>query len=173
MPQTLIFGDLEAPFLCTEWPLWWSRGSQEHPTGTLRSRCPFLSIVGSILGVSWDPLWRHFCDFSMIWAAKVGNRCQVHVFDDPGVQMAPESETVRAITTVKTVLFEWFHFFHLFTNVVSWGRVWDVVLESFDDLGGTFFLFLIFEGIGSRLEIYDFSGIPCEDPGWGKTPMGR
>ena len=45
--------------------------------------------------------------------------------------------TVYAITIVKTVVFEWFHFFRLFTKLVSRGRVWDHILVSFGDLGTT------------------------------------
>ena len=57
---------------------------------TLGSRCSFLSILGCLLGVSWDPLWRHVCDFSLIWGAKVGDGFQVHVLGDPGMEMMPE-----------------------------------------------------------------------------------
>jgi hypothetical protein len=42
------------------------------------------------LGASWDPLWAQFCDFSVIWDAKVGDSFQVHVFGDPGMEMMPE-----------------------------------------------------------------------------------
>ena len=57
---------------------------------TLGSRCSFLSILGCLLGVSWDPLWRYFCDFSLIRGAKVGDGFQVHVLGDPGMEMMPE-----------------------------------------------------------------------------------
>ena len=57
---------------------------------TLGSRCSFLSILGCLLGVSWDPLWRRVCDFSMILDAKVGDGSQVHVFGVPGMEMMPE-----------------------------------------------------------------------------------
>ena len=44
-----------------------------------------------ILGASWDPLWAPFCDFSVIWGAKMGDSFQVHVFGDPGTMgMMPE-----------------------------------------------------------------------------------
>ena len=43
-----------------------------------------------ILGVSWGSLWAPFCDFSVIWGAKVGDCLQVHVFGDPGMEMMPE-----------------------------------------------------------------------------------
>ena len=66
------------------------------------------------LGVSWDPLWTHFRDLSVIWGGKVGDSFQVYVFDDPGLELA-----VCAITIVKTMVFGWFHIFHLFTDFVS------------------------------------------------------
>ena len=46
----------------------------------------FLVDLGSLLG----PTLRYFCDFSVIWDAKVGDSFQVHVFDDPGMEMLPE-----------------------------------------------------------------------------------
>ena len=43
-----------------------------------------------------------------------------------------------AKTTVKTVVFEWFHFFHLFSKLVSGGMILGVILVTFGDLGVTF-----------------------------------
>ena len=55
-----------------------------------------------------------------------------------------------AINTIKTLVLERFHVFHLFTDLVSPGRVLGVIFVTFGDLGDTF---SDFEGIGSRLEI--------------------
>ena len=46
----------------------------------------FLVDLGSLLG----PTLGYFYDFSVIWDAKVGDSVQVHVFDDPGMEMLPE-----------------------------------------------------------------------------------
>ena len=43
-----------------------------------------------------------------------------------------------AIYIVKTSVLERFHFFHLFTNLVSRGMVLGVFLVTFGDLGDTF-----------------------------------
>ncbi len=43
----------------------------------------FLMDFGSLLG----PTLGYFCDLSVIWDAKVGDSFQVHVFDDPGMEM--------------------------------------------------------------------------------------
>ena len=43
-----------------------------------------------------------------------------------------------AITIVKALVFEWFHFFHLFSILVSGGMVLGIILVSFGDLGDTF-----------------------------------
>ena len=59
---------------------------------TLKSRCQFLLILGSIWGPSWDLLWRPFCDLSVIWDAKMGRSLQVHVFSDPGMEMMVEPD---------------------------------------------------------------------------------
>ena len=45
---------------------------------------------------------------------------------------------VCAITIVKTVVVEWFHFFHLFNKLMSGGMILGVILVSFSDLGDTF-----------------------------------
>ena len=42
------------------------------------------------LGLPWDPLGAPFCDFSVIWGAKMGDCFQVHVFGDPGMEMKPD-----------------------------------------------------------------------------------
>ena len=65
------------------------------------------------LGLPWDPLWAPFCDFSVIWGAKMGDCFQVHVFGDPGMEMMPECSVVNIVNA--TVL-ETFHFCHLCTN---------------------------------------------------------
>jgi len=45
---------------------------------------------------------------------------------------------VCAITIVKTVVFEGFHFFNFFTKLVSWGMVLGGFLVTFGDPGDTF-----------------------------------
>ena len=54
---------------------------------------------------------------------------------------------VCAITMVKTMVVETFHFFHFFTDLVSRGMVLGDFLVTFGPL------FLIFEGLGDMLEI--------------------
>ena len=43
-----------------------------------------------------------------------------------------------AITIIKTLVFEWFYFVHLFSNLMSGGMSLGVIFVSFSDLGGTF-----------------------------------
>ena len=45
------------------------------------------------------------------------------------------------ITIGKHYGFEWFHFFHLFTDLVSEGMILSVILIPLGDLGDTFFDF--------------------------------
>ena len=78
---------------------------------------------------------------------------QVHVFGDPGMEMMPESGGCMCYKHNKKIVLERFHFFHLFTILVSGGKVLGIILTPFGDLGGTV---LIIEGIGSRLEILWF-----------------
>ena len=57
---------------------------------TLRPRSQLLSVLGFILGSSWDVLWRFVIYVALIWDAKMGNSFQVHAFCDPGMEMVPE-----------------------------------------------------------------------------------
>ena len=59
---------------------------------TLGSRCSFLLILGCLWGVSRGPLWRHVCDFALIWSVEMGDGFQVHVFSDPGMEMMLEPD---------------------------------------------------------------------------------
>ena len=80
----------------------------------------------------------------------MGDCFQVHVFNDPGMEMMLDSDGWMCYHHTKTVVFEWFHFFHLFSKLMSGGMILGVILVSFSDLGLTFF---IFEGLGDRLDI--------------------
>ena len=62
---------------------------------------------------------------------------------------------------LKSVVFEWFHFLHLFINWVSGGKVLGVILEFVGGLGDTFF---IFEGPGNKLEFLCILGCPLGSP---------
>ena len=66
------------------------QGSTGTPNRHLEVQVSIFSDFRMHFGVSWDSLWRPFCDFSLIWGAKVGNSFRVHVFDDPGMEMMPE-----------------------------------------------------------------------------------
>jgi len=48
------------------------QGPQGHPTNT---RCTFSSILGCILGVFWDPLWRHVYHFCSDLGCQNGRQC--------------------------------------------------------------------------------------------------
>ena len=67
------------------------QGSTGTPNRHPEVWCPFLSILGAF----WESLGTHFGDLFVIFlrfrGAKVGNSFQVHVFDDPGVEMLPDS----------------------------------------------------------------------------------
>ena len=65
-------------------------GSRGTPNGHLEVLISILLILGLIWETSWDLLWKHFRDFSMIWGSKMGDRFQVHVFGDPGMEMMSE-----------------------------------------------------------------------------------
>jgi len=74
-----------------------------------------------IWGVPWESLWAPFSDFSVIWDAKMQDCFQVHVFSDPWMEMMPDCRGCMCYKHGKTDVFEWFHFFHFFTKLVSQG----------------------------------------------------
>ena len=53
------------------------------------------------LGVSRGPLWRHVCDFALIWSVEMGDGFQVHVFSDPGMEMMPECSGCMCYKQIK------------------------------------------------------------------------
>ena len=85
----------------------------------------------------------------------MGDCLQVHVFGDPGMEMMPECNGCMCYKRGKQIyVFEWFHFSHLFTDLVSRGKDLDDMLVSFGDPGVSF---SDFQGPGARLEILWFS----------------
>ena len=64
-----------------------SRGTpNEHTEAQMSIFIDFRVDLGSLLGPTLDT----FFQFSVIWAGKVGDSFQTHVFDDPGLEMLPE-----------------------------------------------------------------------------------
>ena len=85
---------------------------------TLRPRFHFYLFrvdLGSLLGPTLGKILR----FSVVWGSKLGDSFQVHVFGDPGMEMMPECNGCMCYNHVKTMCFEWFRFFYLFTDLVS------------------------------------------------------
>ena len=66
------------------------QGSKGSPNRHLEVQVCIFIDFRVILGASWEPLWAPFCDFSVIWGAKMGDSFQVHVFGDPGMEMMPD-----------------------------------------------------------------------------------
>ena len=96
-------------------------GSKGSPNRNLEVQVCIFSDFRVILGVSWDPLWAPFCEFSVILGARMGDWFQVHVFGGSGMEMELECNGCMCNNHHKTVVFEWFHFFHFFTKFVSRG----------------------------------------------------
>ena len=90
----------------------------------------------------------------------MGDCFQVHVFDGPEVEMLLESGGCMAITILKNMVFEWFHFFYLFTDFVSRGMVLGHILMTLGSLGDTFsdfgrsweqaWILMVFQGFPGR-----------------------
>ena len=91
-----------------------------------------------ILGVPWESLWRHVCDFSLIWGVKMGDGFQVHVFSDPGMEMMLESGGCMCYKHSKNNGFSDISFFPLFQEISVSRGVLGVILVAFGGLGDTF-----------------------------------
>ena len=137
-------------------------GSRGTPNGHTEAQMSifidFRLDLGSLLGLTLAP----FCCFSVILDTKMGDKVQVHVFGDPGMEMMPECTGCMCLNHCKTVLFFlWFHFFHLVTNLMSGGWGLGVILESVGLLGDTFSDFV---GSWKQLRIFMYFGIPLGSP---------
>ena len=129
------FGDLEAPF----WVPWVTilviQGSTGTPNRHLEVQVSIFIDLRIIWGLSWDPPWAPFCDFSVILGAKIGDSFQVHVFGDPGMEMMPECSVCMCCEHSKN---NCYRDISLFTNLLSRGMVLGTILVYFGDLGTTF-----------------------------------
>jgi hypothetical protein len=68
-----------------------------------------------------------------------------------GAEMTPGSVVGRVENTTNTLFFVRFHFFRYLVNSMISNRLWDVFLIAFGVPWAH--LFLIFDGLGSMLEI--------------------
>ena len=59
-----------------------------------------------------------FCDFSVIWGAKIGDSFQVHVFGDPGMEMMPDCGGCMCLKHSKYCVFTMISLFQVFS--VNW-----------------------------------------------------
>ena len=145
-------------------PFWWSWGPGAHPMVTLMSRCPFLIVFDWIWGPSWIILWAQFCDFLWLRVAHLGKVSRSMLLVLRGWKWCQNAMTECPITAIKTMCFEWFHFFYLFSN--SGSRGWDLAHilmpfgrpgVDFSDFWGSWrqaWNFMIFERLpgGPRVE---------------------
>ena len=66
-------------------------GSRGTPGGHTGGQMSFFIDFRVHLGRLLGPTFETFLSFSLIWGAKVADSFQVHVFDDPEVEIALES----------------------------------------------------------------------------------
>ena len=113
-------------------------GSRGTPNGHLEVQIFILLILEWIWEPSWSLLWAQFRDFLWFGVAEweTGSRSMFLVIQ--GWKWCQNAMAACARTIVKTMCFEWFYFFHLFMDLVSWGRDLGDILMSFGDPGDTF-----------------------------------
>ena len=82
----------------------------------------------------------------------MGDSLKVHVFDDPGVEMLPDSAGCLCYKHCKNCVFFYTDFTFCTYSLIwcpeggSWVSFWNLLVTV-----GT--LFMVFEGLGDRLEI--------------------
>lgn len=140
-------------------------GSKETPKGHTESLMSvfndFWLDLGTLLEhILWSILW-----FPVIWGGEPGESFQVHVFDASRMEMMRQNAVFECvITTVKTMWFEWFHFFYLFSK--SGSRRWDLA-NTFMPFGRSWFTFSYV--VGSWRQVWNlviFDGF-LGGQGWG------
>ena len=151
-------------------PLWWSRGPEGHPMDILGSRYSFLSILGCLWGISWVYFGSIFliCCWFGVSKWETGSRSIFLVIQ--GWKWCQDAEAVCARTIIKTRVLEIFHFFHVFTNLVSPGRVLGVIWVTFGDLGRAFSNIWGYWGQARNLIV--FQGSPRGSPNPATPPSG-
>ena len=81
--------------------------------------------------------WNTFCDVSVIRGAKMGDRFQVHVLGDPGMEMMPECRGCMCYIRHKNMCFREISLFPLIHEFGVPGVVLGAFLVTFGDLWGT------------------------------------
>ncbi len=114
-----------------------------------------------MLGISWDPLWNISVICLWFGMPKLETVSKSMFLLIQGWKCCLNAVAACARTTVKPVVFEWFH---SFTYSLIWcpvGGIWLTFWYLLVTLGS---LFLKLKGIGSRLEIWWFCGDARENP---------
>ena len=114
------------------------QGARGTPNGHLEVQLSIFVVFRVHFGVSWDPLWTQFCDLSVIWGTKVGGSFQVHLFDDPGMEMMPECSGCMCLNHCKNCGFREIPRFPLIHEFDVPRMVLGVISVTFGDLGHTF-----------------------------------
>ena len=81
------------------------QGPTGTPNGHLEVLISILLILDLIWEHSWDPLWRHFRDFSVIWGAKVGDSFQTKFLMMLGWKYCLNAVAVCVRNIAKTIVF--------------------------------------------------------------------
>ena len=117
-------------------------GSRGTPNGHTEAQMSiFWGILGWIWGASKDPLWVQDRDFLWFGMAKRETVSSMF-FVIQGWKWCQNALAACAMPIVKTMCFEWCHFFYVFNDLASWGKDLAHILVSFGDPGDTFTEFL-------------------------------
>ena len=110
-------------------------GSRETPNGHTDAQMSVFNDFWSDLGTLLEHTLGTIFWFSVISGGELGKVSRSMFFVLRGWRWCQNAMTECAITISKTMCFEWFHFFYLFSN--SGSRGWDLahILMSFGDPG--------------------------------------
>ena len=113
-------------------------GFRETPNGHTDAQISDFNDFWLDLGTLLEHTLGTILRFSVIWGGGLGKVSRSMFFVLRGWKWCQNAMTECVTTTVKTMCFEWFHFFYLFSN--SGSRGWDLahILMPFGRPGITF-----------------------------------
>ena len=102
-------------------------GSRGTPNGHTEAQNLLFIDFWMDLGSLLRPTLVTILTFSVVWGGKMGDSFQVHVFGDPGMEMMLECSGCMCLNHCKTNVCLIVAFVHLFTDLVSSGKVLGII----------------------------------------------
>ena len=147
------------------------QGRTGTPNGHLEVLISILLTFRDDLGTLLGSTLHIFVNFLWFGLAKWETALRPMFLMNLGWKYCLNALAVCARSNVKTVVFDWFLFFHLFRLIHEFNDLRDGFRGHFEWFwwpSADFFWFL--KVLDTCLKVDDFPGIPWETPGWDDTP---